>query len=595
MRTKLTVLDSLLARAEEQPSRAAFGLAHRDNITAVLTFSMLLHKSLLASACLKRAGLQRGDRVIVCLPTGEELLWVLFGVLLAGGVVVPTYPLSAGQGLDRWKQQVRAIARVAQVRGVVVDAASRARMSAVLGAHREKVFILDPSQLCEGPPASPCPIEPDDLAFVQFTSGTTRDPRGVAISHSALAANVQAIVHALELGESTVSVSWLPPYHDMGLVGHVFAPIVCGAHQVLLPTSHFLLRPLCWLQLLSKLRANQTTAPNTGYSICAHRISADARSELDLSNLRQALVGAELVMPATLDAFAKAFRSVGFSRNAFRPVYGLAESTLAVAIAPRGGTKLDSVCRTSMTASGHAKPAESASTDALTFVSVGHALADHELRIVDDTGSPAPARYVGEIQVCGPSLMQSYFNDPMATRDAIDDGWLRTGDLGYLSDGKLFVTGRRKELIIKAGRNYTPAEIEAVCEDDPAIRRGRVVAFGVPDVQAGTEKIIVIAEVRDQADAGCSTLAQRLTAAVTERAGVRPDHVELVARGVLPKTSSGKLQRVRVKATWLRDGKLAHSGTSRLLDNSIAELVRDRALVFAELGWSKARTWLNWR
>lgn len=590
-----TVLDSLLARADSQPARVAYSLAQRDEIASSVTWSELVRKSLVAASCLVRAGLRPGDRVIVCLATSEELLSAIFGVLLAGGVCVPSYPLSVGQGLDRWKQQMRAIVRVAQVRGAVIGRQSRTQMAALLSESRENSFVLEPAQLRDGSPAQPCPVAPGDLAFVQFTSGTTRAPRGVAISHGALAANVAGIVDSLGLDESIISVSWLPPYHDMGLVGHVFAPVVCGAHQVLLPTNHFLVRPLCWLQLISKLHANQTTAPNTGYSICVHRIPSDARASLDLSSLRQALVGAEPVLAPTLDAFADAFRPAGFSRSAFRPVYGLAESTLAVAIAPPGGVAIDYVSRSNLSESSHAAPAEQGTSDALPFVAVGRALPGHELRVVDSKGVACEDRRVGEIQVRGPSLMQSYFNDPTATRDAIDDGWLRSGDLGYLAGGSLHVTGRIKELVIKAGRNFVPADIEAACENDPAIRRGRVVAFGIPNPQSGTEDVVIVAEARDRLWVRSPVIAQRIAALVTERAGVRPDRVEVVAPGVLPKTSSGKLQRGRVKAAWQNGVRPGLESGNRLLDSQMMELLRGRAFAFAELGWSKAREWLNWR
>lgn len=589
-----TVLNSLISRSHRQSSRTAFSIARSDQIESSMTWGDLVHRSLVAARCLSDAGIRRGDRVIVCLPISQDLLSTLFGVLLAGGVCVPSYPLVTGHGLDRWKQQIRTAARVAHVRSAIALPSQRTLVAALLAELREGTLALDPGQLREGAPAEFCAVDPSDLALIQFTSGTTRDPRGTAISHAALAANVSGLVNALALDEDIVSVSWLPPYHDMGLVGHVFAPVVCGAHQVLLPTHQFLSRPVSWLQLISKLRANQTTAPNTGYSICARRIPVEARDGLDLSTLRQALVGAEPVLPDTLDAFSKAFSPCGFSASAFRPVYGLAESTLAVAIAPPGGVRVDRVSRSALTSSGRAVPSESG-TDSMQFVRVGHHLPDHELRVVDPLGNPCEPRHVGEILVRGPSLMQSYFNDPAASRDALRDGWLRTGDLGYLADGALHVTGRSKDLVIKGGRNYVPVDIEAACEEDPAIRRGRVVAFGVSNPSTGTEDIVVVAETRRKQSIGSPDLARRLTALVVERVGVRPDHVEVMGPGVLPKTSSGKLQRARIKAAWERGAKLRSQAPGRLMDNQLVELVRGRAIALAELGWSKAREWLNWR
>jgi acyl-CoA synthetase (AMP-forming)/AMP-acid ligase II len=590
-----TVLDSLLARADRQPLRTAFSLAQRDIVHSTLSYGELLQKSLVAAANLAVLGMRRGDRVIVCLPTSEDLLATMFGVMLGGGVCVPVYPLSIGQGLERWKQTVRAVVRIAQVRGAVTASSCRTEMAALLAARREDTFTLDPSQLRDGVAARPCRVTASDLAFLQFTSGTTREPRGAAITHGALAANVAAIIDAIGLNEQVVSVSWLPPYHDMGLVGHVLTPVVCGAHQVLMPTHHFLSRPLCWLRLLSRVAATQTTAPNMGYSMCVHRIEPEARSGLDLSSLRQALVGAEPVMAETLEAFTRAYEPWGFSPRAFRPVYGLAEGTLAVAVGPPGEPAVDWVDRSRMREEQRAEPMDAAAAGAQSFVCVGQAVKAHEVAVVDSDGQPCAERQVGEIRVRGPSLMQDYFNDPQATREVLADGWLRTGDLGYTAGGRLYVAGRLKELIIKAGRKYAPGDIEAACEEERAIRRGRVVAFGVQNRRTGTEDVVVIAEARDKQAVGSAELAQRLTAMITERAGVRPDHVQVVGAGVLSKTSSGKLQRARVKSLWERGALLQGAPSQRWVDHRVLELVRGRAAAVAELGWSRARAWLNWR
>lgn len=585
-----TINEALLAQASTRPTSKAFSFATRDSLSSPLGFEELARASLSVAASLAQHGLRRGDRVLVCLPTSAELVVTLFGVLLAGGACVPVYPPLAGHGLGRWKELVRTVARLVQARGAVVAPSEKLHMAAALAERREDAFTVVPAELSGALPRGPESVGANDVAFVQFTSGTTREPRGVTISHGALAANVHALISAMELGPSDVSVSWLPPYHDMGLVGHVLTPVACGAYQVLMPPSHFLVRPVRWLKLVSELRATQITSPNTGYAMCAHRVPREARAGLDLSSVRWALDGAEQVQPETIDAFVAAYAPHGFSERAFRPVYGLAEMTLAAAFGPVGGARIDWVSRAALAAESKAVPARPGAADAQPFACVGSAVAGHELKVVGSEGATLPERRVGEIWLRGPSLMSGYFNDPQATRQVLRNGWLHTGDLGYLAGGLLHVTGRAKELIIKAGRNYVPTDLESACEDHPAIRRGRVIAFGLPNRHTGTEDLVLVAEVRDRRQVDDPTLAQRLTALVSERAGVRPDRVELVAPGQLPKTTSGKLQRSRVRAAFTSGEPL-----SRVARAAKLEMAAERACSLAELVTGTARRWLGWK
>jgi acyl-CoA synthetase (AMP-forming)/AMP-acid ligase II len=595
-----TITEALIEQADRRPNGRAFAIADRERLGPILSYGELLRRALGAAGRLSARGLRRGDRVLVCLPTSEDLLLAIYGVLLAGGACVPVYPPFAGHGLPRWKEQVRAMARVAQPRGAV-GGADRVHMAAALGAERADAFVLEAADLRDGKPVDPCAVGLGDLAFVQFTSGTTRLPRGVAISHGALGANIRGTLAAMPLTEADVSVSWLPPYHDMGLVGHVFTPVACGAYQILMPATHFLVRPLRWLKLLSEHRATQTTAPNSGYSMCLHRVPREARAGLDLSSIRWALSGAEMVLDETVTAFADAYAPHGFAAQSFVPVYGLAEATLAATFGPPGGSRFDWVNRHRLAASDEAVPERAGAADAQAFACVGRPLAGHELRLVDGRNEPCRERQVGEIWLRGPSLMSGYFNDPLGTREVLRDGWLRTGDLGYLAGGLLHVTGRQKELVIKAGRNYVPTDIEAACLGEPSLRRGRVVAFGLPNRITGTEDLVIVAEARERSAPRQAELVQRITAAVADRAGVRPDRVEVVAPGVLPKTTSGKLQRNRVRAAYERGepwGRGKEGWHDRVLGMALRLLparVLERARSTAELGWSRARKRLGWR
>jgi acyl-CoA synthetase (AMP-forming)/AMP-acid ligase II len=584
-----TIADALIEQAGTRSGSPAFTVLDDDGKPSPLTYDELLERSLGVANRLRERGLRRGERVLICLPTSAELLAVLWGVVLAGGVCVPVYPPAAAHGLTRWKEQVAAMARVTQPCGAVVSAEARLHMAAVLEAHGEDRFTVTPAELPAEGAGEPETIAPDDLAFIQFTSGTTRQPRGVSITHGALMANVRALVAGLGLQPADVSVSWLPPYHDMGLVGHVFTPVERGAHQVLMPPGRFLLRPVRWLRLISDLGATQTTAPNSAYSMCIRRVPRQARADLHLGTLRWALNGAELVQVETQESFCEAFSPCGFEPQALRPVYGLAEATLAVSLGPVGGPRYDWVNRRLLAAASEAVPAPPGSAEAQAFACVGAALPAHELQVMRSEDQPCAEREIGEIWFRGPSVMKGYFNDPQATREVLRDGWLRTGDLGYLADGQLYVTGRRKELIIKGGRNYLPADVEAVCMAEPQLRAGRAVAFGLTNRQTGTEDLVLVAEVRERGDASDRALAHRLTTAVVERTGVRPDRVELVVPGLLPKTTSGKLQRGLVRAAYASGGSLERPGRWQL------EALTARGRSWLDLAWLKMRRRLGWQ
>ncbi|MBI4704301.1 MAG: fatty acyl-AMP ligase [Deltaproteobacteria bacterium] len=588
--THSTITDALLEQARRRPDRPAFTVVDGERGRAGVTYGELCAGSLGVAARLGERGLRRGERVLVCLPTSLDLLRAIYGVLLGGGACVPVYPPLSPHLLDRWKEQLRATLRVAQPCGAIVAPAHRLHVAAVLAEHGEDLFVVTPAELADRGRAAPVPAQAGDLALVQFTSGTTSRPRGVAISHGALMANVRALVAALDLCEADVSVSWLPPYHDMGLVGHVFTPVAGGVHQYLMPPIRFLMRPARWLGLVSEVGATQTTAPNSAYSICVRRVPPEARAGLQLQGLRWALNGAEVVQAETMRAFADAYAAGGLRAEALRPVYGLAEATLAATLGPPGGARFDWVERRQFSTFARAEPARPGAAGALGFACVGEPIAGHELVIVGPDGKPCAERQVGEIRLRGPSVMEGYFNDPQATRQVLRDGWLCTGDLGYLAAGMLHVTGRSKELIIKAGRNLLPADLEAACQDEPRLRPGRAVAFGVPNPRTGTEDVVLVAEVRERAWVADGLLRQRIAAAVAQRTTVRPDRVELVEPGTLPKTTSGKLQRAGVRDAYARGVPLGRSRRALALAGGLAEGARSLAL----LARMRVRRLLGW-
>lgn len=587
-----TIVDWLTEQATRRGDRPAFTVVDLDGRSERISFADLEARALRLATGLRERGLRQGDRVLICLPTSLDLLVSVYGVLAAGAVCVPLYPPFGSYRLDTWREQASTIARFSQPRGAVVEGPVRLHMRAVLEAHGPDLFLAEPAELESRGLAERARVLAEDLVFIQFTSGTTRRPRGVAISHSALMANIEGIIAAMSLTEEDVSVSWLPPYHDMGLVGHIFTPVRRGLHQHLMPPLRFLFHPLRWLELCSEVQATQTTAPNFAYSMCARRITAADRRRLDLAPLRTALNGAELVQAGTLEAFCAAFAEAGFSPSAFRPVYGLAEATLAVTFPMSGGARVDWVDRRELASQQVARTAPPGQAQSQAFVSVGVPLSGTELRIVDEQRRELAEREVGEICVRGPSLMDGYYNNPSATAEVIRDGWLHTGDLGYLAGGELHVIGRRKEIIIKAGRNYLPHDFETACDEVPELRPGRAAAFGISNRQTGTEDVALLVEVRDAARCQDAALQQRVAAVVQARTGVRPDRIELLAPGTLPKTTSGKMQRLLLREMLDRGRLPQPTRVGRWLG---ALPLPQRARSLLKLIGARGRRFLGWK
>ncbi|RYE86057.1 MAG: fatty acyl-AMP ligase, partial [Myxococcales bacterium] len=401
----------------------------------------------------------------------------------------------------------------------------------------------------------PLKIRPDDVALLQFTSGSVARPKGVVVSHANLLANVEAInQQGLRVGPNDVAVSWLPLYHDMGLIGFAVAPLIERVPVILLPPLAFLRRPARWLRAIARHRGTISYGPNFAYALTVKRVRPAEIEGLDLSSWRVAGCGAEPIRAATLDAFARAFAPHGFRREAFVPSYGMAEATLAVSFEMAGeGARYDDVHGPSLYEEGVARPSSPEHPEAVRLVRCGRAIDGHAIAIfaLDDAGSerPLPERAVGEIRLQGPSLMQGYFNDPERTAEVMAGGWFQTGDLGYLVDGDLVVCGRLKELIIVNGRNFHPQDIEWTAGRVAGVRPGNVVAFGVPGVDR--ERVIVVFETSLPGEADRQQVGATVRQVVQEALGLSVDEVRAVAPGALPKTSSGKLQRLLTRRLYV--------------------------------------------
>lgn len=491
---------------------------------------------------LTRLGVEPGQRVALIYPTGREFFDAFFGILLAGAVPVPLYPPVRLGRLDEYHARTAAMLRAADARLVLADRRVRRILGRTIAAARPPLGCLALRSLPRAT-ARPVAVEPSALALVQFSSGTTVDPKPVALSHRAVLAHVRTLNRfwpdTAELTQS--GVSWLPLYHDMGLIGCVFPALERPAVLTLLAPEVFVVRPAVWLRALSRYRATISVAPNFAYGLCVDKIRDEELEGVDLSAWRVALNGAEPVAPSVLRAFQERFARWGFRPEALTPVYGLSEATLGVTFSaldrPFRSQRFD---RDLLAAEGRAKQ----DAAGIELVSVGRPLPGIDVEIRDGTGRALSADRVGRVLARGPSIMEGYLGRPEATARALEDGWLDTGDLGFVHDGELFLTGRAKDVVILRGRNYLPVEIEHAVEDVAGFRRGCAVAVSWLPEGAPGERLLLFVEHRQDATATAITgLPAACVEAVLAATGLKPDEVVVLEPGTLPRTSSGKLRR----------------------------------------------------
>jgi fatty-acyl-CoA synthase len=501
-------------------------------------------------ARLLREGLQKGDRLALVIAEPHEFVLTFLGAVVAGVVPVPMYPRASFKAKTAYVDTVAHIVESAGARALVTLDSSRAVVEEILQRPTplEKILIAEEFFASESSPpidASPCwpEIQPDDLCFLQYTSGSTSLPKGVMVTHGNLVANADAFLGAagLEIQKSDLAITWLPLFHDMGLIGFVLGTLVRDLPSVLLPTESFARRPTMWMQAMHDYRGTITFAPNFAYGLAAKRTRDRDLEGLDLSCLRVAGCGAEPINPQVMRAFADRFGRAGFSPNALMPAYGMAEATLAISFHAHGTPMLTDRVSAEAIRVGQAQPA-APGEDSLELVSCGRAFPGHEVKIVGDEGRQLGEREVGEIALRGPSVTAGYRANPEATLESYRDGWLHTGDLGYLVADNIYVCGRIKDLIIIRGANFYPQDIEWSVAEVPGVRRDNVVAFSV--MKAGEEVLVISAEA-NSADA--PELRPAIANKIAATHGLTVDTVSLVRVGTLPKTSSGKVQRRRTK------------------------------------------------
>jgi fatty-acyl-CoA synthase len=530
MLTEGTMLDVLEARAHT----SAHGFTFLDYKLQpdYWSFTRLVTEARRRAVYFASRGLQPGERFAIMVPDVREFVLSFFGAIAAGLVPVPMYPAFGPRASAEFLRTASEIIEVTQCRMLLADQ--------VPDELEKSLAYVRPSA-----------VGPSDPCFLQFTSGSTRAPKGVVVSHANLLANSRAIMEDGLHGdpERDRGVCWLPLYHDMGLIGHVVAPFAMGMSVVFIPTLAFIARPWVWMETVHQYRCTITFGPNFALALAVKR--QNHLDRLELSCLRVLGCGAEPVHADTLRTFVATFEPYGLRPEAVMPCYGLAEATLAVSFESLARpARIIAIDRHAYESAGVVQLTAAGAHDRIELASCGRPLPGHEIAIVDEQGKPLPEGRVGEIAVRGPSVTPGYFRDPEASAAQRSGEWLLAGDCGFLLDSDLFVSGRKKDLLIVDGRNYYPQALEWVVEELPDVRRGGVVAFSVPG--ADSEQVIVVAETKRKAEA--HTLARQIRQHLRSSVGLMPADVVLIGPGQLPKTSSGKLQRQKAKQMYSAGG-----------------------------------------
>jgi fatty-acyl-CoA synthase len=520
----------------------------RGELIAAMPYAELRERARALAARLLAAGLETHDRVGLVAETDADFVVAFFACQYARLTPAPL-PLPAPLGgREAYVEQIGRMLASARAAAVFGPESLLPWLQDAAGPAGVRV-VGRTADLAEAPAGELPAPQPDDPCYVQFSSGSTRNPTGVLCTHRALMANTQAITRdGLKVTPTDRALSWLPLYHDMGLVGFLLSPLAAQMTVDLLPTGAFVRRPLLWLDLISKNRATISYSPSFGYDLCARR-GDGSREGLDLSAWRIAGCGGDMVRPGPLLGFAERFAAAGFSATAFVASYGMAEATLALTMAPLGrGLRFDEVDVGRMERDGVVSTGAGARSRA--FVRCGPVLPEHELEVRDEAGAVLAERHVGRIFVRGPSLMRGYFGEPEASARVLSpDGWLDTGDLGYLTDGEIVPTGRAKDLILLNGRNVWPQDLEWTAESEiEKLRSGDVAAFSIDAEEA--EQLVVLVQSRTSDPEARRSLAEDVAALLRARHGVEAK-VELVGAHALPQTSSGKLSRSKARALYL--------------------------------------------
>jgi len=511
------------------------------------------------AAALQALGLKKGDRVGLIVIEPEDFVLTFLAAIRVGVVPVPLYPPMSFGNLQAYVDRTARILTNAGAHVLVTSGLLLDLLSALTQFVEPLEHVVNANTLADGvepTPAYPA-VTPDDLAFLQYTSGSTSDPKGVMVSHGSLVANAHGImVHGAKLDptKGDKGVSWLPLYHDMGLIGFVIAPVYQGIPIVFIPTMRFIKQPNVWMETIHRHRGTASFAPNFAYALAARRAKPSDIERWDLSCVKLLGCGAEPIQPKTMREFQATFSAAGLRDNAILPAYGMAEATLAMTFKPVDDTlRTVTISAPKLAESGHVELVDASSAaegEVVEHVSCGVTFPDHEIAVLDDDMRPLPEGTEGELCFRGPSVTRGYFGNPEATARAFRDGWIRTGDLGFILNRETYVTGRIKDLIIVNGRNVHPQAVEWAVAEVPQVRKGNVIAFSVPG--ASGEELVVTLETRSPDH---DAIAAAARSEVQKELSLRISDLQCLPPGTLPKTSSGKLQRRKAREMYMQ-GKL---------------------------------------
>ena len=547
-----TLVEALDWHVAAHPARLHILFEDREDVR--ISYAELKSGAQSAANGLVGRGVKRGESVAIMLPTGREYFYSFFGIIMAGGIPVPIYPpFRRSQMEDHLRRHAGILSNAGAV--MMITFSEALEIAKLLKFESRSVKeIVTPAELFSSEKQSLPVTDAEDIALLQYTSGSTGNPKGVALTHANLLANIRAMGQAAQVDSSDVFVSWLPLYHDMGLIGAWLGSLYHACRYVVMSPTSFLARPSRWLSSMSRNRGTLTASPNFGYALCLSKIEERELEGLDLSSLRMAFNGAEPVSAEVIRGFTKKFEKRGFRKTAMTPVYGLAESSVGLAFTPAGrGPKIDEVDRAIFTKTGRAEPAAGGG---IFFVSCGLPLPGHEIRVVDGAGREVGERTVGRLEFKGPSSTRGYFRNPGETARLLRDGWLDSGDYAYIAEGEIYPAGRVKDLVIRAGRNLYPYEAEEAVGNLPGVRRGCVAIFGVPG--EGTERLVVMAETKQKE--AREKLHDAINRAVVDALGEAPDEIVLVPAHTVLKTSSGKIRRAANRAWYLGGMKKSRYG-----------------------------------
>ena len=559
--SRLQAVDAIPARAETLLEAVDFHARHHADSVHVelyesageptrVTFAALVERAEHIAAGLVERGLEPGQSAALMLPTGLDYLATFLAVQMVGAIPVPIYPPARPSQLeDHVRRHAGILANAAA--GMLVTFGPALGVSRLLTAQVPGLTaVVDVAGLDRyGRHRERPGLDESSIAFLQYTSGSTGDPKGVMLSHGDVLASLRSMAAALGATPHDVFVSWLPLYHDMGLIGGWMGSLYYGFPLVLMSPLDFLARPERWLRAIHRHRGTLSGGPNFAYELCVRRVESDQIEGLDLSSWRIAFNGAEPVNPDTMARFAEKFAPCGFAKEAMTPVYGLAEATLGVAFTPVGrGPRVETVDADAIARGARAVPLVDESTGRVRrFVSCGPPIPGFEVRIVDERGTELRERAEGAIEFRGPSTTAGYFRNAAASLALFDSEWLRSGDRGYVAGGELYVTGRDKDLIVRAGRNLYPYDLEAAVGDVEGIRKGCVAVFASPDPDAGTERLVVVAETREHDSERKREIEDAITRTAAVLLGGGPDEIVLAPPHSVLKTSSGKIRRTAVR------------------------------------------------